>query len=611
MCGLYGYFQKSGSIATTDADAFFRRAGAEVASRGPDDRGEITLGRVRFGHARLAIVDLSPTGRQPIVSPDGEIAVIVNGEIWNHAELVAQVPPGTLPPGRSDARAVLAAYALYGAEFARALDGMFALCLFDRRLDRFVMARDPSGEKPLYVRETATEVRFASTLRSLVPHGEEFDRTSFARFLLHGRSTLHRFHDPAIGSVPPGHSMIFEPGLSRTAQTAPNRFEKGDVGIARLIEMAVKKRSTADVPIGVFLSGGIDSALVLEILTRILGRGVATMTAGFSATEFDERPAARATAEYFGADHQEIEIASPEWEDIVATVRDLGEPLADSSALAFRPLARAARSRFKVAFTGDGGDETFLGYDRYAAVAAASRPAVVHALRLFARFFSGRRRQKIAALTGGDESTPARRLLLLQANAASGWIKKLVGESLFGSVLDEERVRYDEIADKVRCKGVAQTVMMVDRSTLLEEDLLVKSDRLATTAGIETRAAFLDHDLFLAVKDRMAGDPRWPLLFKGSLRRLARGRLPAAVLRRKKKGFGVPLHAWINRPSLAQEVRRRLDSPDSRIAEFVDRDALRSLLASAAENHDMAVEVIYALAVAEIWLDGSANHDAR
>ena len=577
---------------------------AATSRRGPDGRGLRTLGPLTLGHCRLAIIDLTATGAQPITVPDGGLLAAVNGEIHNHEQIAGAAPPGAVAPGRSDARAVPAAYRLHGLGFPAALDGMFAFALYDAELDRLMLARDAFGEKPLFYRTDAESLWFASTLDALIEPDDVVDRRSLHAAFLHGGLRAPRTVVQGVEALEPGTMLVVESRVRRIERWFSPRDPFPDPArsyLRDLIDRAVAKRLEADVPVGVFLSGGLDSAAILEAATRLGGSGRPAFTAAFAARAFDESPAAAVVARQFGARHEIVTIAEPTLADLDALVGSLGEPLFDASAYALMKLVEFARPTIKVALGGDGGDELFLGYDRYRAVAAASRPAVGLLLRLLGPFFSGRRRAKMRALWGDGEATPARRLLLLQAHGASPFLDDIFGRTATLELRRDEGSDYDAIEAAYKGYSLPQRLMMIDRETILAADYLVKSDRIATARGMEIRSPFLDRALFEAVAGRMRRDPFAPGMGKTALRRLLKGKLPETILSAPKRGFGTPLGIWMN-GALGKAVRELLLEPKARLSDLFPRTIIERLFAAAAANEGMAAEMLYAAAIAELWL---------
>jgi asparagine synthase (glutamine-hydrolysing) len=376
MCGIAG-FLASDARAPAD-EAAVRRVMDRLVHRGPDASGVWSSGPCALGHRRLSIIDLSPEANQPMLNETGDVAVAVNGELYEFVALRAElVARGHVFRSKSDSEVALHLYEEHGEDFVRRLDGMFALLLYDARKRRLVAARDRSGKKPLYYRVLPHGVAFASEVGALVTafpeHRPEVDLRAIDEYL-----TLQYVPSPRtayVGAhkVPAAHVAVFEAGArapevrrywSKPAGVLDIGEREAEEELLRLLRAAVKRRLVSDVPLGAFLSGGLDSSTVVALMTEASDRPVKTFSVGFPDAGDSELPWARLVAKRFGTEHHE-ETVTPEMTSVLAsTVRHHGQPFADSSAVATYYLAEVTRRHVTVALSGDAGDELFAGYKR-------------------------------------------------------------------------------------------------------------------------------------------------------------------------------------------------------------------------------------------------------
>jgi asparagine synthase (glutamine-hydrolysing) len=567
MCGI------AGAIETRPASdhAALMAAVARMRPRGPDGEAVWLDARVGLAHTRLAIIDREG-GAQPMFSDDDRYVVVFNGEIYNHLDLRRELESsGRHFRTRSDTEVLLHLYAERGAAMVERLRGMFAFVVIDRLERTALLARDRFGKKPLCYAETDGGLVFSSTLdglRPLLRTSPQVDLDALARYLVLQYVPAPLSIWRGVSKLPPGHLAEWTPsGLRvRPYWTPPRRpadIPAPDAPATRerlrsLIREAVSIRLESEVPLGVFLSGGLDSSVVVAELAAC-GARPATYSVGFKRAEFDETWYARVVAERFGADHHELEADedAPALFDELAHAFD--EPFADSSALATLAVAKAAREHVTVILTGDGGDELFGGYQRYAFLRRAG---------------TYRRRLGPAGTIVGSAAEAAGRLLGIdRLRRGARWVRSpwpAYRDALvhfhpreLSSLLDADVLaaveprtpldRLDELA--VGAPDEVTTAMWIDEQTYLPDDLLVKMDRAAMAHSLEARSPLLDHELAT-----FAASIPESLLFdnagvgKAIVRSAYREVLPPEVLARGKMGFGVPLAEW-----LRGELRPQLD----------------------------------------------------
>ena len=499
MCGICG-------IATTHgvADVETLRSMSDLlAHRGPDSAGEHVDGGVALAARRLSILDLEH-GDQPIANEDGSCVVVQNGEIYNYPELRRDLErSGHRLRTRCDTEALVHLYEEHGAGFAERLRGMFAVAIWDARRRRLVLARDPYGIKPLYYRHAGDELRFASELRAL-PRGE-LDLDALEAFLAFNSipAPYSIFRD--VRKLPAGHVLVWENGvisLERYARPRPageDELRKGDE--AELIEElrarlrdSVRAHLLSDVPVGVLLSGGVDSAALAALAAQETPEAVHTFTIGFAERSFDERADARLVAERYGTEHHEL-LVRPEPELLLrALAETFDEPFADSSALPTYLVSQLAADHVKVALSGEGGDELFGGYytyaadlfaDRVAPLARIARPlveALPTSTRKASLDYKAKRFVRAAHLPPLERHHGWKEIFSVDARA------ELTGRRAAFDPVDVYRARYAETA------GAPQLARLqdVDFGVYLVDDLLVKTDRASMAHSLEARVPFLD-----------------------------------------------------------------------------------------------------------------------
>jgi asparagine synthase (glutamine-hydrolysing) len=534
--------------------------------RGPDGEGVWTDGPVGFGHRRLSIIDLSSAGAQPMGTADGRLWLTFNGEIYNFQEVRRTLEGrGYAFRSHSDSEVILAAYDAYGDDCVRHLVGMFAFAIWDVPRRRALIARDRVGKKPLFYRLDADGLAFVSEVRAFFGEpgfAAEPDPQGIADYLGFQYVPTPRSAFKGVHKLPPGHVMTVEGGAHRverywSLQYQPKLALSEDEAVEAVeeaLDRAVRDRLVSDVPLGAFLSGGIDSGTIVALMARHSSTPVRTFSIGFTEERYNELSAARLVAERYGTRHEEF-IVEP---DAVALMPKLvwhyGEPYADSSALPTFALAEMTRRHVTVALNGDGGDESFGGYTRYVANLAASRfdvvpaslrrlPALVtgplaHALptpllrsahRFFDRFADSSE-QRYAAWTLHFD------LQRKRAICSPGFLERVRPdvvpeiEALFASSTGADLV--DRMLD-------------VDVRSYLLDDLLVKVDIATMAHSLEARSPLLDHRVMeLAARLPSTLKIKDGRVKKHVLRRVAARLLPAEILERPKMGFGVPLDEW-------------------------------------------------------------------
>jgi asparagine synthase (glutamine-hydrolysing) len=573
MCGIYGMVRTS---APPDL-AELERMGARLAHRGPDGDGHVVSGRAGLGCRRLAIIDVVG-GAQPLTNETGDVVVVCNGEIYNHARLRQDlVARGHRFRTRSDAEVIPHLYEERGPDFVQLLDGMFGLALWDAERQRLVLARDRLGEKPLFHTFTPDGLWFASEPKSLreVIAGAEPDWDAISLYLRRGWIPTPRTAYAGVAQLPPGGRLVLEGERvqeDRYWQVAPLLAERPldlDLDTAAHVLRAHLERSvtatlmTSDVPVGVFLSGGLDSTAVAA-LARPHVDALSTFALGFEARGFDERGPAALAASALRTRHRTLTITPDLFLDGVRALAPLlDQPLADPALVPTFLLSRFARADVKVALVGEGGDELFAGYPTYLGGALAA-----YWQRLPARV----RNVLTAAaprLGAPDGNTTPRWLLrrFLEVADASEvdrhreWTGCIAPDRLAALLTPGGPIGAPEPEEGLPGRTTIDRLLALDLTGYLPDDLLLKVDRATMAASLEGRAPFLDHELVsfacrLPVALKVRG-----LATKRVLRRAVADVVPAPILGRVKRGLTVPLAQWLAGPlaRFARETLARLD----------------------------------------------------
>lgn len=616
MCGIAGHVMPTGA----DPDVAARQV-ASLCHRGPDSSGVHAYGVGAVGQTRLAVIDLV-TGDPPITSSRGHVGAVLNGEIYNYRELRQQLQADGVPLQTRGDTEVIAQLAetLEPVALARALHGMFAFATWDSRRQRLVLGRDRVGKKPLYYWHDGKTFVFGSEIKALLVHPSvpaQLAGDVIPTYLGFGYVPTPRTFYEGILSVPPGHVVVLEaggppqvleywrPAVPRAGETAQLRVSSSEA--ARLVrdglDAAVQRRMIADVPLGAFLSGGVDSSAVVALMARHSASPVRTFTIGFDDTAgFDERPFAAAMARHVGAEHTEF-VVQPDAVDLVERlVWHHDQPFGDSSAIPTFLLSELTAEHVTVAMCGDGGDELFAGYERFAAGVA------LHPLQ---KVPAGFRRAAQAATNQLSSRDPRLRKLSRflavaeepQPDAYREWISYVArtdvdaltpGGSRWGNV-DYRQVWHRSVGARP-----LDRLLLLNFSTYLLDDLLPKVDRMSMAHGLEVRAPFLDHT-FVEMALRLP--PRTKLRgmsLKRCLKDAVRDLLPPGHLDRPKRGFGVPLDRWF-RDDLATYLAGML-GPGASVRAHVDGPALDRLLAEHASGSRDLGHALWTLLTLEVFL---------
>jgi asparagine synthase (glutamine-hydrolysing) len=564
MCGIAGLFDRAGMAHDPQR---MRQALERLKLRGPDDAGVWYDEYVHFGHRRLAVLDLSPAGAQPRESADGRHVIVFNGEIYNHLELRSQMPaPAGGWRGHSDTETLLEAYIEWGPDCLQRLNGMFAFAIWERDSRRLFAARDRLGVKPLYYAQRGTRLAFASrpgALRALDPSSVGgIDEQALRAYLELGYIPAPLALHQGVRKLSPAHYLVADDRGVRLTRYWDFRHITPDAGIdARaeeevldefdeVLRRAVRQRLLADVPVGAFLSGGIDSALIVACMQRETHRTPRTFTIGFREAEYDESAAASAIARHFGVEQTTEVLDAPALFDLLPTfIEEYDEPIADSSAFATLAVSRLARRQVTVALSGDGGDEAFGGYHYYPmaqrlqSVMRWPAPLRNTFTRLLARLPSHRGKLLAGALR--DHGVVSMFHYLRTASKDFGApLQPDALQRTSGSLAQFAQFAASFAMDL----GAAEVGMRLDTGLLLPNLYLQKVDVASMAYSLEARCPFTDYRLVewamrLPLRYKLRGAET-----KYLPKKLLSRYLPAAQVYRPKQGFGLPIAAWLRGP---------------------------------------------------------------
>ncbi len=640
------------------------RMSRAIAHRGPDGEGawinhaeaaRRDRPQCALAHRRLAVIDPAARADQPFTDGQGRW-IVYNGEIYNFRELRAELSrhqPDYEWRSQCDTEVLLRAYDAWGARCVDRFNGMFALAIWDERARSLYLSRDRMGQKPLYyaavtpegrpwngvtpepidvehsgilpppgrgvasTRQPLGAIAFASELGALRPLewiDTSLDRTALGDYLAWGYIPAPRTIQCGARKMPPAQYASFMPERIVAGEyfnpndiCEPVEDDEAAESTRELLRGAVKRQLISDVPIGCFLSGGIDSSIIAAAMKAAAeGQEVLTFSIGFEDARYDETQFAAKVAQRLGTTHREFIVRPDAVEDLPKLARAFGEPFGDSSALPTHYLAQRTREQVKVALSGDGGDELFGGYDRYGAMRLAQKlqripgplrallsPGIVAPLRgTHPKSIASRSRRFLKSLNAAPAERYAGYVRLFDARM----MRSIWNDPLARSYPGWVDLRYAELLKDGR---VVEAALATDRVTYLPDDLLVKIDRAAMLHALEVRSPFMDHDLV-----RFAARLSRPQLLRGGAKRLLREAfardLPEEVFRRPKMGFAVPIGEWF-RTALGGMLRDHLFAADSFASDHFDRDAIQKLI----EDHDTRAadhsQRLYALLMLELW----------
>ncbi|MBI4055063.1 MAG: asparagine synthase (glutamine-hydrolyzing) [Elusimicrobia bacterium] len=630
MCGIAGLCSAPRPLSSQSSQILQAMTDA-LLHRGPDQEGFYRKDSVALGVRRLRIIDLK-TGDQPISNEDETVWVVLNGEIYNYQELRELLEGlGHRFKTQSDTETIVHLYEEYGEGCVRYLRGMFAFALWDERKKQLLLARDRLGKKPLFYFEMGGELAFASEMQGLLPHPRLPRQINLAAIDLY--LSLQYIPSPqsileGVQKLPPAHTLLFQDGVCRlqrywelpVGKTLALNFSETKALLLEKLKEAVRLRMISEVPLGAFLSGGIDSSCVVALMSELSPRPVKTFSIGFTERDFSELAYARHAARHFGCDHHEL-IVRAEMSDVLSKLaRHYGEPYADSSALPSYYVARETRKSVTVALNGDGGDETFAGYLRYRAMLLLNQ-LPLSSLPGFSFFQAlSRRLPERRAPLGllwrlkrfsqiASEPPQARYLSTLRYfsdrekdEIYSPWMKeKIRGPDLSPGALSRAEGYLNALFQECSGEEKLRQMLYVDLKSYLPECLMAKMDIASMANSLETRSPFLDHrfvEFAYQIPDPWKLNRPWSS--KWILRQAFKDRLPKKIYSRGKQGFSIPVGQWL-RTSLKERLVETVLSPQALARPYFDPSALRQMVRLHLEGKREFGYQLWALLMLELW----------
>ena len=624
MCGIAGVLMLDSSRAPSPEG--LERMARTILHRGPDAGGIRISGPAGLAHRRLSIIDLT-TGGQPMSSADGTVWVVFNGEIYNYPELRGEMEAaGHSFRTRSDTEVLVELFRKEGAATFRKLNGMFACAFWDETNRALTLVRDRWGKKPLYYANGSGELRFGSEIKALLSYGD-FDRRVhpgalheyLSQSYISGPQTIFE----GIERLLPGHYLVAEDGavhvrpyyeLEFGPDAAPMAEEPFLERLAGVLRGAVKRRLMSDVPLGAFLSGGLDSSVVVALMASSSDRPVRTFSIGFEEQGYSELEDARAVAQHLGTDHAEIMVRPSAFEILPDLVWHCDEPFGDSSAVPTYYVSRAAREHVTVALAGDGGDEVFAGYTRYRI--AQEREPWRRVPRWLGAGVAGGLSRVLPFTTPGWNTLATIATLSDRGSIAGMGIFPYIRDVLYSrewgrrAAAHDPFARVEAILEPVRGLDVVSQLQYLDMHHYLPGDILTKVDRMSMAVSLEVRAPLLDYE----VVELMA---RAPLSYKlrgnvskVALRRLAERWVPKSTIAKRKQGFALPQGRWFQGQIYARAEEILLD-PRALGRGYFDPKAIRRVLSEHRRGGRDYGTWLWCLIVLEIWHRHFIDADTR
>jgi asparagine synthase (glutamine-hydrolysing) len=615
MCGISGFLSHDPG-APPDVQAV-RRMNDAMRHRGPDADGVWQHGPCALGHRRLSIIDLSADARQPMCNEDGSVALVANGEIYNFTELRRELlAKGHVFRSGSDSEVILHLYEEHGHDCVRRLSGMFAFALFDARENQLLLARDRAGKKPLFYRRLKHGLAFASEVHALLTGfpdaAPEVDYGAIDEFLTLQYVPSPRSAYVGISKLQAAHRALLAPG----GPPAIERYWRKPAGRApaasareltdelfALLGSAVRRRLVADVPLGAFLSGGVDSSTIVALMATQSTARVKTFSIGFPHADDSELEYARLVAARYATDHHEMIVDAAMTDVIDPIVRHHGEPFADSSAIAMYYLARMTKEHVTVALSGDAADEVFAGYKRYRtarlghlydALPPVAR-SIYRAALIGALHFPARSAARYAVAFPRGEATRYPSLVghFTPRDKAKLYLPRMQAA---GSCATIER--FERVLGESTSRSAIGRLADLDFQTYLTDDINVKVDIASMAHALEVRCPYLDTEV-VEFAARLPANLLMRVRGKYPLRRAAARLVPPPILRRGKRGFALPLKRWL-RHDLRQMTRDVLLDRTARERGLFDPDYVAKLVASL-DHESIQVDRIWTLLMLELW----------
>lgn len=630
MCGICGWicFHRDDEAK----ESIVKQMNSLLTHRGPDQAGAKIFPDMAMAMSRLSIIDLA-TGQQPIGNEDKTCWIVFNGEIYNFMDLRAHLEKlGHIFSSRTDTEVILHAYEEWGPECVHHLRGMFAFAIYDSRRNqgdhdktsstgpRLFLARDRVGKKPLYYYHDEHRLIFASEIKAILAHPQtprQVNRQVIPLYLAYGYVPAPQTIFAGIQELPPGHTLLADKGKIKVTEYwdipcvqehSLSSLDKYIADLRELLTEAIRLRLVSDVPLGAFLSGGLDSTSIVAFITKVLNRPIKTFAIGFEGeSSFDESNYARLAAQALGTEHHEFRVRAEALDLLPRLIWHHDQPFADSSAIPTYLLSKFTRDHVTVALSGDGGDEVFAGYERF----VASRLA--DAYKLFVPSFAHRSFKGLLNLFPEDTGYYAfvRRARRFSSHAALPFAERYFGwacifdRSLLEQIYEapihvDARHHFKQYFKQVEGLDSLSQLLYVHMKTSLAGDLLVKIDRMSMANSLEIRCPFLDQNVIEAVTRFPSELKLRGLTTKYILKKAVAGLVPPEIIRRKKHGFSIPLGKWF-RNELKSYVKDLLLSPRALARGYFKEQALRGLIELHQTGKKDFGHQLFALITLELW----------
>lgn len=615
MCGINGIYHFDANQPIDEAALL--KARDVMSHRGPDEIGHYVNGHVGFGHRRLSIIDLT-SGQQPMCNEDGSVWITYNGELFNYEELGdALRKQGHQFKTRCDTEVIIHLYEEYGVDCVKMLRGQFAFGIWDAHNERLLLARDQLGILPINYIVQNDRLIFASEIKSILEYAgisREIDLQALGDYLTYQYIPAPRTIFKQVRKLPAGHLLVCERGHVSVQrywqlryQPDPHADEAEYVERIRAkLEESVRIRLMSDVPLGAYLSGGLDSSTVVAFMSRVMSQPVKTFSIGFGENDYDERSYARRVAQHLGTDHHEFVVDSKANDLLPRLVRQFDEPFADPSAIPTYFVASMARRHVTVCLSGDGGDETFAGYTRYKsalrssrldAIPAAMRRPIFRAISdLIPVGVRGKRFALHASMTA-----PVERYGVIQGYLLPFERNRILSREVRAELNgDLPYQRLQQLYDEADPADYLTRLQYIDFMCYLPDDILVKVDRASMLNSLETRVPLLDHELLELMATTPADFRIRGTAQKYILKQAVKDMLPDEIINRPKQGFSIPLRHWFEGDWRAYAADLLLD-PQAISREHFDQRQIRNIVEShSSDRHDFS-GLLYTLVIFEEW----------
>lgn len=620
MCGIAGFIEKYSDAPVARREELLDRMCKTIVYRGPDEQGTIVRGRAALGMRRLSIIDLK-TGQQPIFNDAGNLAIVFNGEIYNYLELKNELESlGHRFKTNSDTETIVRAYEQFGTDCLKKLRGMFAFAIWDFDKEELFLARDRVGKKPLFYTQTSKgNFVFGSELKVILEHGEtarETDPEALSAYLTFGYVPEDLCIFRNVHKLKPGHFLKYSNGETTTRQywdfayfQNGSRLTEAEYTerLREKIEDAVKVRLISEVPLGAFLSGGVDSSSVVAMMSKLSDSPVKTFSIGFKEDSFNELKYARIAAKHFNTEHHEF-IVTPDFVDIAEEmVWHFDEPFSDPSSLPTYMLSKMAREFVTVVLSGDGGDEVFGGYSRYVSDRRKKYFSLIpRAVR------AGILRRAVQHLPAGTlgknylyniSLDPVDRYIdsVSQVNVVNRVsMYNSDFRSFLGKSFESGERLFNTIAADIETEDSTDRMLYLDSKTYLPGVIMTKVDRMSMASSLEARSPLLDHELI-----EFAGRIPSKLKINGRttkyiFKKAMEGIVPDEILYREKQGFGVPISEWIN-AQLRERIRSELADQRTFERGYLNRSSIDRLIEEHSNHRRDHSYLLWSLWMLELW----------